>query len=227
LKKGRLRKLMIFLVVVAVLVGIGYYLLKTTKNINVNWTQKDYASCVQKSKVNIANEQQLNLIELAKGNFKATGKNTVEGTFSNEEISAMLSSTNNDFGPIKDVKVKFLGNNEAEATFTVTDKIWDYASSAGIKNIDIAKGKVKNLPVYVKLKVNKASNKSVAVEIEKVAVGRLSLPNNIEKQVEKPLVSMVNDIIQKYEGFSMEQLRFDSNGLYFKGTLPGAVTGTK
>ena len=227
LRKGRLRKLMIFLVVVAGLVGVAYYLLKTTKNIDVNWNQVDYVSCVQKSKVNIENEKQLNLIQLANGNFKATGKNSIEGTFSNEEISAILSTTNNEFGPIKDVRVRFLGNNEAEATFTITNKIWDYASSAGIDNIDIAKGKVKNLPVYVKLSVNKASNKSVAVNIEKVSVGRLSLPNNIEKQVEKPLVSMVNNIMQKYDGFSMDKIRFDKDGLYFKGTLPGTVVGTK
>lgn len=104
------------------------------------------------------------------------------------------------FGPIKDVKVRFLDNNQAEATFTVTDKIWDYTSKP---------------------------NKSVAVEIEKLSVDLLSLPNNIEKQVEKPLVSMVNNIMQKYESFSMEQLRFDNNGLYFKGTLPGTVSGAK
>ena len=75
--------------------------------------------------------------------------------------------------------------------------------------------------------MNKASNKSVAVEIEKVSVGRLPLPNNIEKQVENAVVPMVNNIMQKYEGFAMDQLRFDNNGLYFKGTLPGTVTGTK
>lgn len=227
MRSGCLTKLIIFIVVVAALVGVGYYLLKTGKNIDVKWTQKDYESCVKKSKVTLANAPQLNIIELAQGNFKVTGKNAVEGAFSNEEISAMLSSTNNEFGPIKDVKVRFLDDNEAEATFIVTDKVWDYASNAGINNIDIAKGKVKNLPVYVKLKVNKVSNKSVAVDIEKVSVGRLSLPNNIEKQVESAVVTMVNNIMQKYEGFSMDELRFDNNGLYFKGTLPGTVSGIK
>ena len=227
MKKGCLTKLITFAVIIALLGGGGYLLLKTTKNLNVKWGKKDYDSCVQKSKVKLEAVQKLNIIQLAEGNFKSSGKNNVEATYTNEEISALLSTTNNELGPIKDVKVKFLGNNEAEATFTVTDRIWDYASKANIKNIDLVKGKVNNLPVYLKAKVNKASNKTVAVEIEKISVGRLALPSGIEKEVEKAVVPVINDIMQKYDSFSMEQLNFDNNGLHFKGTLPAQVSGAK
>jgi len=211
---------------VGALIGTGYFLIKTQKNLDVKWTQEDYNSCVTKSKVNIVNYEKLNLENLINGEFESSGSINVEDTFSNEEISAILSLTNRDFGPIKDIKVKFLGDNKAEATFIITEKVIDYAvNNEDIKIIERFKDKINNVPMYLKVKIDKTSSKTVSIDIQKLSLGRIGVPADIKEKAQSNLEPLVNDIIAKYEGFSMEKLQFNEEGLYFKGTLPEEVSG--
>ncbi|MDD2376928.1 MAG: hypothetical protein PHD15_05955 [Clostridia bacterium] len=229
-----MKKLKVFFSVIVVLLIICFavlmYFFRTTKNIDVSWNEEDYNSCITKSGVTIENMDSLNLIELINGDFTSTGSNNINNSFTNEEISAMLSKTNNTIGPIEDIKVKFLGNNEAEASFKFKENVYRYFESNESLNAKInSYGNLKNIvigtPVYIKVKLDSAKDKQISGNIQNVYLGNIQMPEDIVKESETVLVDMLNTIISNYNGFNIEEMNFESDKLNFKGQLPEVVKG--
>ncbi len=205
--------LIALLIIIAMAAGVGYYTLFTTKNVAVNWTEQDYQSYLQKVNA-VANAS------VATGAAKPFPVNT---SFTSAEISAMLSKENAKIdGPIKDVRVRFLPNNELEASFVTAEKLKKYIPQGELAKYKLAENMIVNRPVYVKMKIEKASSKSVNLSFQDALVGRLGANQEQLKQAETVLTPIVNSRLQKLNNFSMDDLKIGDNNAAFKGNLQDA-----
>ncbi len=249
-------KLGIVLVSLVVLLFGGiYFIFNTGKQVQVEWTENDLSSGLEKSKVLIGDLEEINLSTLAENNFSTSGTNEIEDYFTSEEMSALLSTANIN-GPIKNINVSFGENNNGEVSFvlseTFTDflreqgmieryvgpvvyaaEIQDYVDNtpSGFSVTEIIIGYITNLvnrsPVYATGELYRDSENTVRININSLRVGRISLPQDTIRKVEYETLRVVNTIISPENGFHIEELHIKDGKFHYKGTLPAEVYGEK
>lgn len=220
MKKG-FKKLLVLLVILGVIFGSYFYFLRTGKNVDVNWSAKDYASYKEKVKANGETPGKFNLTTIAKGDFQSSGQKQVNLSFTSSEISSALSMENDLTGPVKNIKIKFLPNNEVEATAILTSKIEVYMKNSKVasKYASFAKG-IPGTPVYIKAKLTGNTSNTISGNIESLSVGKINLSSTAKKIAQGEIVSFVNSILKNYKGLSIENLSFEQDKLNFKGKVP-------
>lgn len=248
-----MKKVFIFLLILIVLlVGGAYAMVSMEKEVDVTWNEQDFNSAVQKSQVEIAEIEEINLVTLAKNDFTISGTNEVEAKFSNAEMSALIDKANANGGPISDFKVAFNGNDEGEISFKLTDSfirfiedqniislpnnahafnyfISPLASTSGIKDtiVKFITGVAVNKPVYASGSLIKVSENSVSLNITSLKVGQISMSQDVIDKVEYETLRFVNGLLSEVNGISIEELRVENGELYYKGTLPAEIKGVK
>lgn len=75
-------------------------------------------------------------------------------------------------------------------------------------------------PIYLKVMINRVSNKSVSLDIQKAKIGLFNVPDNYLKQATDFFNKKVNHIMAAIPGFSMEKLEYHDGYTDFKGTFP-------
>ena len=218
--------LLVLIIIIAILLGGAYFLVKSPQNIDVAWTENDYKSYQQK--VSAGNEQPGNfdLASIAEGKFTSSGKKTLDVAYTSEEISSVLSKENDIKGPIRDIKVKFLSDNEGEATFILTKDIDQYITrtSETLLRYPFIKNSLEGTPVYLKTKIDKASDNSITADIQTLSLGKISLPENVISKVESSAIPAINRMLQNYNGLSIQELKIVDGKMHFKGTIPSEIT---
>lgn len=114
------------IIIIALVLGGGFFALSTGKTVNVEYSEADYTSALTKSSVAIADIKEINLIALATKNYTTTGENEIDTRFSNAEMSAIIDMANAEGGPISDFRVSFNGGNSGEISFKLTDTFLDF-----------------------------------------------------------------------------------------------------
>lgn len=234
-----MKKLLVFLVIVLAIIAGAYYFISTSKDLGVAWNEQDYQSYLTKmgitgdagqtagSKDSTSTGTQKDdgsgnksKTDGSAGTTKASKPYHIDTSFTNSEISAMVSreveATN---GPVKDVRVKFLPGNQLEATFVTTDKLISLIPQNELTKYKIAENLVANRPVYVKMQVEKASDKTIRLNLEDAKVGRIGVPQGTLTTVQNAIESAVNTQLSQLSNFSIDQLSFDDNAANFKGNL--------
>lgn len=249
-----MKKALLGLIIIIILVVGGIYVfISTGKTVDVTWTEADYETAYEKSQINVESIEELNLVTLAKGDFTTSGTNAIEAAFSNEEMSALIDTANANGGPITDFKVSFNGNNQGEMSFNLTDAFIDFikeqnmvesesqrllvsispftlastSSSMSDTVIKIITNVAANKPVYAKGTLIRTSSNSISIDITSLQVGQLQMSDSVINKVETEVVRFVNGLITSSNGFSIEELRVEDGALYYKGTLPAEIQGTK
>lgn len=209
-----MKKFLVVLLVIGIAAAGGaYYALNTTKSVDVQWTEKDYQSYLQK----------VGAAPAGSNAVKTSKPFPVNTAFTSAEISAMLSKENEKTnGPVKDVKVRFLPNNELEASFVTTEKMKKYIPQGELAKYKIAENMIAGRPVYAKMKIEKASPKTIKLSLQDAAVGRVSVTQDQMKQAEGAITSIVNSRLQKLNNFSMNDLKIGDNSAQLNGNLQSA-----
>jgi len=78
-------------------------------------------------------------------------------------------------------------------------------------------------PAYVKVMINRISNKSLNLEIQRGKIGIFNVPEKYLEQAEDFFEDLVNNRISEVPGFSMETLEYHNGYSTFKGTFPAKV----
>lgn len=247
MKKGFL----IFLILIVLVIGGTYFALNTGSEVDVEWTENDFNAGITKSAVAIEDIREINLVTLAKKEYTTNGVNTVDASFTNAEMSALIDMANADGGPISNFKVSFNGNNEGEISFKLTDSFVDfiqeqnmiqnsesifawipYLQSASTNNITdtvikFITNTAVNKPVYAKGTLSRTTDQSVSIHIESLKVGQIPMSQNVVSKVETEVLRFVNNVLSSTEGFTIEELRVEDGALYYKGSLPAEIQGKK
>ncbi len=244
MKKGCLF-IFILMIIVAVLAGAAFYMLGSSNNVDVEISDDAYQSAVTKTGVNFDSINTLNLINLANNDFKTTGTIQVDESFTENELSSVISRANEGNGPIRDIRIKLLDDNKGELSFSISDELAGYlndldlnlqlpfsaltGSSAYLaQTIPVGKylsSLVNGKSIYAKGRLERTSPNSVDISIEAISVGKIPLPRATIDTIEYEVIKFVNTIISKENGFNIEELRVDEGKLYYKGTLPAEVEG--
>lgn len=84
-----------------------------------------------------------------------------------------------------------------------------------------------NKPIYAKGKLERYTPNSVTINIEEVRVGQVPLPQATLRTVEYHVGVFVNTLLTAENGFSIQELRVDNGKLFYQGSLPAEIRGTK
>jgi len=207
-------KVLIILIIVAAIGAVGYIGFSYTqlvngqqKNLGVVYTMADYDKAVkEKAKVEIANSGGLCLTCA----FETEGSQKVDLTLSDAEISAIQNYSNQAKGPIKNVQIRFLGGNTAEASF--------------LTNFTYQGQKI-NYPIYVKGQVRNTGPKSFGIAVEKLDAGSMPVPGPIAKRAESEFIGYVNNILSGISGLNVEKVEIDNGSVRFVGSIPAKASG--
>ena len=126
-------------------------------------------------------------------------------TLSSAELSSLLQATNNDLGPLKEIQVKLNDNNQAEMSAYLNLKDYGYDFSG---------------PVYAAGSIAKSDSSNLAIKIQRVEVGILSIPEKYIKQGEDSLNILVNSQLAKMPDLKIDLLEISDSSLRFKGNYP-------
>ena len=126
-------------------------------------------------------------------------------TVSSAELSSLLRATNKNLGPLKEIQIKLNDNNQAEMSAYLDLKDYGYDFSG---------------PVYAAGSIVKSGSSDVAVEIQRVEVGILSIPEEYIKQGEEGLNVLINSQLEKMPDLKIDSLEISDNALHFKGDYP-------
>lgn len=249
--KAFLKFLIILIVIVAILAGAVYVVLNFGKKVDVHWTQDDLKSWYYKTGTIVENINDLNVENIARGEYSTRGTREVDTYLTSEEFSAFVASANDEKGPLKEFKVRFSENDQFEIGFKLPPDIEALIEEAGIldvirsKNVsvvflslmkgtmislterlvDYLAGVVSNKPIYAKGTLTKSGMNEVSVNIESVRVGSVPLNRETLDLIEEKTEFFVNTFISSTNGFRIDELRIEDGKLYYKGTLPQEIEG--
>ncbi len=137
-------------------------------------------------------------------------------------MSALIASANDDGGPIRNFKVSFLGEDRGEMSFNLYNTFVDFLLE---QDILPSIPSFSFMTVYVSGSLYRSSSNSVRINIDRLMVGRISLPQKIVDVVEIEVVKFVNSVISIENGFYIEEFKVREGEIYYRGKLPAEVEG--
>ena len=126
-------------------------------------------------------------------------------TISSAELTSLLRATNSNLGPLKEIQVKLNDNNQAEMSAYLNLKDYGYDFSG---------------PVYVAGSIAKGDSSSLAIGIQRIEIGILSVPEKYIKQGEAGLNALINGQLSEMTELKIDSLEINNNSLHFKGDYP-------
>lgn len=209
-----MKYLKIFLVMVLVLVvgAVGYLGWSAWKithgaqiDLGVKYTEQTYDEAVAKKAGVFVNDKG----SLYLGSkFRTEGQQKIDQVFTDAEISAIQNYSNSTKGPFRDVQIKFLGNNQVEASGIVLDP-----------RIKIPG------PVYVKGSLWNTGPRSFDIAVSDLKVGDYTVPAPIVAQAKGEFIGYVNNILAGIDGLKVEKVEINPGGVRFVGDIPQKVYG--
>ncbi len=226
MKKLLLVILILVVLVAAVVFGGGYYLLSSAKQVDVEWTEADFDSYVEKSGITYDGTN-ATLDQMLIGDYESVGVTELDTFGSNEEITARLNKATTENSLMQDPRVKFRDDGRVEFSCTLGtnfDAIYSrYPEAREYKSyIEALAGR----QIYFVQKLDIRENgKEFDATFEEFYVGAIPIPIKAANSFGSTLGSEVNQTLNVIEGFFAEEFSFDSQGIYFKGTVPQKFEG--
>jgi hypothetical protein len=249
--RGFLKFLVVLIVIVVIIAGIGYVVLNFGSKVDTEWTQTDLESLIGKTEANADNISDLTIVNIANGKYTVSGSNSVDTSFTDAEISAMVASANDESGPVRDFKIAFTDGDQVEMSFKLSPNVSEMmkeegfldtlrVNTPGLIMLSLVKGNVisltetlvnylmelvDNKPIYASGTLIKSDSNHVSVDIVTLKVGSLPLPESTIDTVEEKTEIFVNTFITSENGFRIDELRVEDGALYYRGTLPSEIEG--
>jgi len=177
----------------------------TQVDLGVKYTEQTYDEAVVKKAGVFVNDKG----SLYFGSkFRTEGQQKIDQVFTDAEISAIQNYSNSTKGPFRDVQIKFLGNNQVEASGIVLDP-----------RIKIPG------PVYVKGTLWNTGPRSFDIAVSDLKVGDYTVPAPIVAQAKGEFIGYVNNILAGIDGLKVEKVEINPGGVRFVGDIPQKVYG--
>lgn len=131
-----------------------------------------------------------------------SGSVPIDDVHSSEEVTSFISRAIGGHRYARDIQVKFIPGGMELSAFVVP---------------------VIKAPAYARVGVTRTSEKTVAVSVEQIKIGRLSVPERYYEMIADEAEEFINARLAEADGFSLEVLEYRENEAYLKGTLPKTV----
>ncbi len=204
-KKRKGRGCLVAVGVVALLLlslaGAGWWLLSragSPKDLGVTYTEADYRSAVEKAGIALDNVP-------ADGEYAGTemvysGSKPIDATFTQAELSAALSMNRHPDFPARNVQIRLLGGNQAEASGLFT--------YGGV-----------TYPVYIKGDAFVTGNQAEG-SIQAAEVAGWEVPSEYFRYGEEYLISFVNSRLARMEGLDIQSVEIVDGQARVVGFVP-------
>jgi len=206
------------LLVVVALGFTGYMLYQLhggkQKDLGVRSTPADYQQAIRRVGLKVASPDQL----YVGAKFTATGSHTIDATFSNIDVSAMVNGPNAMKGIIKNVQIRILPNNTAEASFVV-----DLTKLTSVKVPVIGGLMPDQLPVYVRGSAQVTGTRSISGDVMTLKAGNLSVPGRILNTAQSRFMNWINGQLGQVSGLDLKNVETSNGEVHFVGSIPDAI----
>lgn len=222
-KRKRHTLLWIFLIIPAVAVGLVFALLSFPKAVNVKYSDADLQSYIAKGGI-VLNDQSASFEDIFVGKFQSVGAKKVDVTITSAEVSAILNDTLKSGSVLKNIRIKFTGDNTVEASATITNDFSQiYSLVPDAKKYSTYLNTFKGKSIYAKSTLTQGTGALFESKFVALSVGSLPLPVDQANDYGEMLGTAVNQALAKVPNFNVESFKIDANGLHFKGTIPQEV----
>lgn len=183
------------------LAGAGWWLLSragSPKDLGVRYTEADYQSAVKKAGIaldNVPADSQYAGTEMV-----YSGSKPIDTTFTQAELSAALSMNHHPDFPAKNVQIRLLGGNQAEASGLFT--------YGGV-----------TYPVYIKGDASITGNQVIG-SIQAAEVAGWEVPSEYFRYGEEYLISLVNSRLARMEGLDIQSVEVVDGQARVVGSIP-------
>jgi hypothetical protein len=169
------------------------------RDLGVRYTEADYQSAVEKAGIALDNVP-------ADGEYAGTemvysGSKPIDATFTQAELSAALSMHHHPDFPARDVQVRLLGGNQAEASGLFT--------YAGV-----------TYPVYVKGDAALVAGDQATGSIQAAEVAGWDVPPEYFHFGEEYLIPLVNSRLARMEGLDIQSVEVVDGQARVVGSVP-------
>jgi hypothetical protein len=234
--------LLTIVILIVVLFGAVYAMASIPKSIDVEYTEADYKSYMEKGGFVLlkpgedpnaaleANpgmviiEQPADLEDLLFTNFTCEGVKEINTTITPSEITAMVNSVTRNSDIFKDVKIGFTDEGTMIATGKLgpdIDKIIEQVPAA--KPYKALINTLKGKPIYWEYSLERVNSNHFDGHTKSLSVGVIPVPLAQAGQGLTQAGSTINNMIKKFEGFSCDEFSISSEGMNFVGTIPQKI----
>lgn len=221
--KGCLITLVIFIVVLALLVIGGYTIYKRNKPEDVQFDATKVESFYEKAGIDNENYT-VSVEEILTGQAIPSGEVTVEQSFTSAEITSVIQDASNKGDYLKDVSIKFSGQDQAEISLKVSDKIEDiYDIVPTLENYAFIIDKLTGQPIYYLGEIVYDEETGFELNAEKIKVGIFKIPASTLSTIDSTIASLFNDTLENMQGFEIEAMEINEDSLDFLGTIPEII----
>jgi len=211
-KKKRHCCLIFFIVLIVIIVGgvvavgaTGLYKIPVIssvfninkpKDLDIKTSPEALASIKQKIPMTISGDK-VNYSE--SGDKIFSGQITVDIKTTSEEVTSWLERFNGSDSPFTNVQAR-----KIEGGVEISAMLSKYVKA----------------PIYLKVMINRVTDKSISLDIQKAKVGLFNVPEKYVKQANDWFEKKINERMADIPGFSMEKLEYHDGYTIFKGTFP-------
>jgi hypothetical protein len=206
------------LVVVLALGFTGYMLYEMRggkqKDLGVRSTRVDTQRVLKQIGLKVSSPDQL----YVGAKFATTGSHTIDATFSNTDLSALVNGLQASKGIIKNFQIRVLANNAAEVSFVV-----DLTKLTSVKVPVIGGFMPDQLPVYVKGVVGVTGPRSLSGDVQTLKAGNLSVPGWILTTAQSRFMNWLNDQLGQMSGLDLKSIDTSNGQAHIVGSVPDAI----
>jgi hypothetical protein len=214
--KKRVFYIVTFLIVVGCIFGGMLFVLKSGKNVQVTWSDKDLQSACKKTYL-VYDEKMTSALNIAGENDNTD--NNLEATLSSAELTALANKAAQKYNAINDLNIKLENDNIIEMSFTLGNNLETVSKLipdiAAYKDyLDLAKGS----PIYVKASINYEGGNQLSVKVLSLSFGQIQISNN---KVDSIALSVLSQLTTDLNDNNVDiiALTINDDMLYYKTTI--------
>jgi len=215
--------LWIVLLIPLVAVAVVFTMLTIPKGVNVKFSDADLQSYVAKGGI-VLNDQSASFEDIFVGKFQSVGVKRVDVTITSAEVTAILNETLKANSVVKNIRIRFTGDNTVEASATITNDFSQiFALVPDAKKYEGYMNTFKGKSLYVKSVLTQGTSALFESKFVALSIGSMPLPVDQANSYGTMLGTAVNQALAKVPNFKVESFKIDASGLHFKGTIPQEV----
>lgn len=251
MKKLLIVLLVLILIPVLIIAGV-YTAVSIPSKVDVTWTQQDLDSYMAKAHADIQAGTAVNTSatgsetdgskdstsadkgipaafeDLILDNFSSVGSIPVNDVVTSAEATAMINTVSRGNGLFEDVRMKFRDDGTIEASARIGKGIKKisalFPEAKKYENyIQMVQGKT----IYWRYNMSRVDDKKFDAHTLELKVGQVPLPLPQARTGLKSVGTSLNNLIEKIDGFTCQDLKIDSAGFHFKGTIPDQLAAVK
>lgn len=211
------------LLIPVVAVALLFTMLTIPKAVNVKFSDADLQTYVAKGGI-VLNDKSASFEDIFVGKFQSVGAKKVDVTITSAEVTAILNKTLKAGSVVKNIRIRFIGDNTVEASATITNDFSQiFTLVPGAKKYEGYMNTFKGKSIYAKSVLTQGTGALFESKFVALSIGSLPLPVDQANDYGEMLGTAVNQALAKVPNFKVESFKIDAAGLHFKGTIPQEV----